>query len=234
MKKQNRNPLPVCLSPKVKTKLLNHDRTEAEEAFLKILLIFLRTNGFSGEVHVRTFLVNQSGTARRPDIYLPRYGLAIEIDGRTRDSMPKRQTDTEARDLFYVSIGAFPPLVIPATEIVSQFKIQRLLNELNNFLRTNYLSPRKRNTLNKRIHDGRCVYQVANPGIFNCSGSVAPEFDAEMVANGFVQQRHFGGSRVILRSKYRKHPKIGVLPLDHVISMDDFLKRHARKTQLAR
>jgi hypothetical protein len=180
---------------------LQHETTEAEQRILVELILFLKRIGFSGEINCRCFLVNQDGKARRPDIYLPRYALPIEIDGKTRD-WQHRQDDIAPRDAFYESIGARPPLVIPANWVVSEHKMNRLKYDLAQFLYQSRLSPRKRNTINKRICDGRKMFEAIFPGVFDGTGSVAPKFSHELA--DFKEYRHFGGTKFILRSKYQQ------------------------------
>lgn len=195
-------------SPRTKRKLLNHDRTESEERVLLQILLALRIIGYSGEVHVRCFLANQLGKVRRPDIYIPRLGLAIEVDGLTRDAWHERASDMEARDLFYPSIGLNPPWIIQSTTTVSHFKTERFLRDLKTYIFEEKLSPRVRNAVNKRIHDGRKLYEKSNVGLFNGSGTEVPALSREMNDNGFKEYRHFGGTRIILRAEYKTRSKV--------------------------
>jgi hypothetical protein len=184
------------------TILLRHDTTEAEQRLQTELILFLKRVGFSGEVNCRCFLVNQDGKARRPDFYLPRYALPIEVDGKTRDSWQIRQEDIGPRDSFYQSIGANLPLIIPANWVVSEHKINRLKFDLQQFLHTSRLSPKQRVAINKRIHDGRKLFEAKFPGIFDGTGSIAPKFGPEL--GDFKEYRHFGGTKFIIRNKYQK------------------------------
>lgn len=210
------------LNSNTKTMLLRHDRTEPEEVLLLYILLFLKKIGYSGEIHCRCFLANQSGQARRPDLYLPRYALAIEIDGATRDAWHRRQADLLPRDEFYTSIGANPPLRIPATWVSSQFKMDRFLHELQKMLHENRVSPRLRATINKRICDGRKMVAIKNPGLFQSSGSLAPQFCEELKNQKFKEFRHFGGTKFILRGKYKINPFRNFSIQAHI---DELLKR---------
>lgn len=181
--------------------ILTHETTEAEQKLRIELILFLSRIGFSGELNCRSLIANQKGQVRRPDFYLPRYALAIEVDGRTRDTWYSRQSDITPRDSFYQSIGTHPPLIIPANWIVSECKMTRFKYELARFLFTNRLDPRKRNTINKRIHDGRKLLEKRNPEIFKDHGTETPQFLYEL--SHLKEYRHFGGTKFILRSKYK-------------------------------
>lgn len=191
------------LNKETKRILLQHDRTEAEERMLLELLKFLRRTGYSGEIHCRVFIVNQDGKARRPDIYLPRYGLAIEIDGRTRESWKRRQEDIGPRDEFYNDLGISPPLRIDSVWVTNEAKMKAIKYDLEKFIFKNRLTPRKRNTLAKKLCDGRKIFESKYPNIFGSSGTEAPQFLWELKTSGFKDSRHFGGTKFVLRNKYK-------------------------------
>jgi hypothetical protein len=161
--------------PSTVTIVGTHDRTESEELLLVQLILLLSSIGYSGELHCRCFLVNQSGKARRPDFYLPRYALAIEVDGRTRESWQVRTDDTLERDQFYSTIGTHPPLIIPSNWVVSDYKIERLKNELTNHLYRNQISKKTRTAINKRLHDGRKLFKTKHPELAKDHGTLAPQ-----------------------------------------------------------
>ncbi len=194
--------------------LLTHDKTEAEDKLVFELLMFLKSVGFSGELHCRSFIANVDGKVRRPDIFIPRYGLAIEIDGRTRDGWQKRQTDLEPRDQFYITLGLHPPLIVPAAWTVSDQRIKRLKYELKQHLHEERMTPQRRRRVTKEICHGRQIFEKNHPGIFNGSGSLAAQFSADLALNGFTEIRHFGGTKFILRTEYKKKafPKIDLSP----------------------
>lgn len=205
MKKRKSFTLSSPLSDRMTKKLrLNHDRTESEEIISLKLLLLLKEIGYSGEVHFRTFIANQFGQFRRPDIYFPRYGLAIEIDGRTRESIRSRQSDFVERDKFYHGLG-IRLLTLHSEIAVNDLKIERLKRELINTFHTDRLTPKIRTLLNKNICVGRKVLQRRNPLIFQSHGTKAPVFIQELESHGIKSEfRHFGGTKFIFRTKYQQ------------------------------
>lgn len=181
--------------------ILPHERTIAEESFLVWLLLFLKDLNFSGEVHCRCFLVNRIGRSRRPDFYIPRYGLPIEIDGCTRDVSKKRAEDRSPRDEFYESIGSRPPLIIPANWVVSWEKMSRTRKELRKFLFSERLGPKTRNKINKHIHDGRKEIASKFPELARLNGKPALQFCPDLGLHGFKEFHHFGGTKFTLRAR---------------------------------
>lgn len=192
--------------PSTQAMLLRHDKTEAEDRFTVEFLLFLKREGYSGEIHCRCFLVNQHGEIRRPDFYLPRYGLAIEIDGATRHSWASRNNDLEDRDKFYFDLGAQPVLILNSIDVVSEFKMDRFKREFLGLLHNNRMTPKQRSLIKKRISEGRTRLEERRTGIFDSHGTLAPQFLTELALGGFKEIRHFGGTKFILRSKYKTNP----------------------------
>ncbi len=184
------------------TMLLRHDKTESEEIFTVEFLLYLKRIGYSGVIHCRCFLVNQFGQVKRPDFYLPRYGLAIEIDGLTRDSWERRQNDISRRDRFYENLGTQPLLVLNSNWAVSGFKMDRFKKEFSELLFKNRITPKQRILINKRLSEGRKALEVSRPEIFNSHGGLASQFSSELAGAGFKEFHHFGGTRFVLREKY--------------------------------
>lgn len=185
------------------TMLLRHDKTEAEEIFTTQFLLYLKRIGYSGEIHCRCFLVNQFGQVRRPNFYLPRYGLAIDVDGLTRHSWERRQNDIFKRDQFYEDLGAQPLLVLDASWVVSNFKMDRFKREFSDLLFNRKITPRQRKLINKRLSEGRKALKQKRPEIFNSHGGLASQFSFELIQAGFKEFRHFGGTRFLLREQYQ-------------------------------
>lgn len=212
-------PTSIPISPSAAKLLGTHERTEAEEKFLLVVLLTLDEMGFSGEINCRSFLANARGEFRRPDIFLPKFGISIEIDGNTREGWSHRQADMPKRDEFYLSLGLFPPIRIPSTSIASDLRVARFRQELKSYIEgwikteSNYssaqLTKAGRKKLAKVLNRGRKMMERQYPGIFSFNGTEAPQFSEELALRGFREFRHFGGTKLVLRGKYHKNPFTG-------------------------
>lgn len=229
----------IPLSSETKRILLNHDTTEAEEILLKVILGVLKETGYSGELHCRSLLCDQKGKARRPDFYIPRLLLPIEVDGLTRDSWLCRQNDLGPRDIFYEQLGTLPAFIIPSSWVVSEHKMERFRHELKTFLFEHKASPQKKRMINKRIHDGRIKFAAKYPRIFDSCGTEALTFNSEIHLLECAPIRHFGGIKFNLRGKYKERNLFKKQDLDFSNPewqkkyVEDLIKRNDENFKLA-
>jgi hypothetical protein len=89
---------------------------------------------------------------------------------------------------------------------VDELKMKRLKSELATFFFNDRSSPQDRQRINKKISQGRKLIAKRYLSLFTGHGTIAPRFNNELKAHGIESEwRHFGGTRVILRAKYKKH-----------------------------
>jgi hypothetical protein len=112
--------------------------------------------------------------------------------------------------------------VIDATWSASDLKINRLKRELDLHLATWPVSDKERSRMNKKISIGRKIFERKHPGVFSCTGTLSPQFIHDIKGLGLKEFRHFGGTKFILRGKYKpRDPFASVRDLPIGITEED-------------
>lgn len=218
--------------------ILTHDRTEAEVSYLLILVGLFEEMGLNAELHCRCLLANSKGEFRRPDFYLPKFGIVIEIDGITREAWDSRLIDTKDRDDFYADLCTLPVVRLNATDVVSHAKVNRFKDDLKKLILHSKLPSEKIKRINKKICDGRSKIIQLYGHKFDENGTSVPQFDKvsfQIYKHYKLKEfRHYGGTKISFRSSYetvkklkyklikghmRKWPMVNTVPLDNYIEI---------------
>ena len=179
---------------------MTNTTTHEESEFADALIKAIDAEGFNLELFRNVFL-GYKGSVLRPDILIPAYGLVVEINGSSHNTVPGMAKDAAKRE-YYAKLKLFV-MDIENVDAHDPVTRQRLVTGIINHLKANPLDKKKRGLIRVNICAGR---KTLDEKVRSFAGTVqhAVTF-TEGSLKGFKVSPAYGGSKFIFRKKRVSH-----------------------------